>query len=260
MVWDWSIRVFHWLFAFTITVALGIALLVDEHSPLFEWHMLLGLCAGFLLIMRLALFIFGSRPENITGLLAAFRSAPAYFRHLRGMPSKCHGGHNPLAWVVYLAMFLLLAGTVWTGINMQTELAEDLHELFAYGLLATIAAHLIGLVFHTLRFRENIAMSMIDGRKKAQPAERIRSAKPILGAIILLLCLVFMGQLFARYQPGSGQVQIPWIGWVITLGENESDEASDSDDNDDHDNDNDAHGRESACLSPRDGLMCSANG
>ncbi len=225
LIWDWSIRIFHGLFAGTLTLALGIALLAGEHSPLFEWHMLFGLCAGFLLVLRLVFFVIGSKPVSMAGLLAAFRTAPAYFRNLLGTPSPHHGGHNPLAWAVYLAMFLLLAGTVLTGVNMRSECAEDLHEFFAYGLLATIVSHLAGLMLHTLRFNENIAMSMLTGKKQAAASERIRSAKPILGGVTLLLCLAFIGQLFAAYQPGSGQVQIPWIGKTITLGENESDHA-----------------------------------
>lgn len=42
LVWEGSIRVFHWLFAGVITAALGFALIAGEHSALFRWHMVCG--------------------------------------------------------------------------------------------------------------------------------------------------------------------------------------------------------------------------
>lgn len=232
LIWDWSIRVFHWLFAASISLALGIALLAGEHSPLFEWHMLFGLCAGFLLLVRLVLFALGSRHVSARGLIEAVRAAPDYCRNFFKKDGESGGGHNPLAWAVYLLMFGLLAGTVWTGLNMRSEWAEDVHEVLAWALLAMIVGHLLGLVLHTLRFRENIALSMITGKKRAPKGAAIRSSRPVLGLLVLVLSLTYIGQLFAAYQDGAGEVCLPWIHQVVTLGEGEEDEGGEYEDGD----------------------------
>lgn len=223
LIWDWSLRFFHWLFAGTISLALGIALLAGEHSAVFEWHMLFGLSAGFLLLLRMLLFVVGSRHASLRGLFEAVHGAPEFFRNLLKHDGESGGGHNPMAWAVYLLMFVLLAGTVWTGANMESEWAEDVHEVLAWGLLAMIGAHLLGLIVHTLRFRENIAFSMLTGRKRAPKEDAIRSSRPIFGILVLCLGLTFIGQLFAAYEKGAGQIRLPWIQRLVSLGEGEED-------------------------------------
>ena len=224
LIWDWSVRVFHWLFAASISLALGFALLAGEHSPLFEWYMLFGLCAGFLLLLRFVLFAVGSKHVSVRGLSDAFRAAPDFFRNFLNKDADSGSGHNPLAWAVYLLMFGLLAGTVLTGLNMQSEWAEDVHEVLAWSLLAMIVAHLLGLVLHTLRFRENVALSMINGKKRAPKGAAIRSSRPIMGLAMLALSLTYIVLLFGNYEKGSGVVRLPWINQVVTLGEGEEDE------------------------------------
>ena len=105
VVWDGSIRVFHWLFAASVSTALVIGLTVDDDSQLFEWHMLAGLVAGFLLLVRLVLLVEGSHPVNWRGLLKALQKAPVFVRRFFTKEVDAEAGHNPMAWLVYLLMF-----------------------------------------------------------------------------------------------------------------------------------------------------------
>ncbi|NBB80263.1 MAG: hypothetical protein GVY36_12610 [Verrucomicrobia bacterium] len=220
LVWDWSIRVFHWMFAGSVSMALAIGLLVDDHSPLFEWHMLAGLTAGFLLLLRLLLFAVSSPSTSWRGLLGSLRGTPAFVRGLFSkQTSKLHATHNPLAWVVYLLMFGLLGGSVATGINMQIDWAEDVHEFLAWGMLSMIAAHMLGLAVHTFRQRENIAGSMIHGRKRVATGTGIKSSRPILGLLIVATAAAFVFQLLGNYKKGAGQMQLPWLPVTVMLDE-----------------------------------------
>ena len=214
-------RLFHWLFAATVSGALLIGLLGDDDSRLFPWHMLLGLAAGFLLIVRIAIGL-TTRGHGSLGqwFRAPWRAVAHVSQLLRGNARR-HPGHNPLASCVYLLMFVLLGLTLATGLNMDNDLAEDAHELFAYGLLATILAHLAGLAVHTFFFKENVALSMLHGKKQGSPAEAAPSSRPVLGAIVLLASLLFIGTLFANYDAATRTVQIPLLGNVLHLGENE---------------------------------------
>jgi len=96
--------------------------------------------------------------------------------------------------------------------------------VLAWSLLAMIVAHLLGLVLHTLRFRENVALSMINGKKRAPKGAAIRSSRPIMGLAMLALSLTYIVLLFGNYEKGSGVVRLPWINQVVTLGEGEEDE------------------------------------
>ena len=60
----------------------------------------------------------------------------------------------------------LVLFVVGTRPNMYLDWAEDVHGIFAWKPLAMIVLHLLGLVLHSVRFRENIALSMVTGRKR----------------------------------------------------------------------------------------------
>lgn len=222
LIWDWSLRVFHWLFAASISLALGIALLAGEHSPLFKWHMLAGIFAGFLLCLRLILFVFGSSHARMSAVVAAFRNFKARSSHLlTRSPAPPPGGHNPVAWCVYLLMFVLLIGSLFTGFTMSSDTIEEAHELFAYGLLAAIALHFCGLLLHALRFKENSAAAMLSGRKRAPTTDAIPASHPLLALALLGFSVLFASQLLANFNDNTKELRIPWIGLSVTLGEHE---------------------------------------
>lgn len=240
LVWDFPMRVFHWLFAASISGALLIGLVGDDDSWIFPWHMLLGIAAGFLLLVRIAIGLVTPGHGSLATLLRAPFEAIAHLSQLLGGKAKRHLGHNPLASCVYLLMFALLGLTILTGLNMENELAEETHEIFAYGLLATIIAHLAGIALHTLFFRENVALSMVHGKKLGSPAEATPSSRLILGVVVLLAASLFIGTLFANYDPNARTVKIPLLGSTVSLGENES-HGGDHDRHDDDDDDDDHH-------------------
>jgi cytochrome b len=52
LVWDIPARLFHVAFAASLSAAIGIGFLVDDEVPLFQLHMILGIVALFLLLIR----------------------------------------------------------------------------------------------------------------------------------------------------------------------------------------------------------------
>ena len=224
LIWSAPLRVFHWLFAGTTMAAIALALVAGEHSTLFAWHMLFGLNAAFLPILRLALGLSGERHASLSELFSAPFRALAYLRALWGGGPERHAGHNPLAAVAYLAMFVMVALLAITGINMNNEFAEEAHEVIAYALIATIALHLLGIALHTLRHRENIALSMLDGRKNAPLEAATPKHRYLLGGITLAIAGIFMGKLFSSYDQASGSATLPFTSIRLALGENDGHE------------------------------------
>jgi cytochrome b len=72
-----------------------------------------------------------------------------------------------------VALLTCVGGTAFTGWLQTTdrywgsEPLEIIHTWMAWGLLGLIALHLVGVVFTSLRHRENLALAMITGRKAA---------------------------------------------------------------------------------------------
>lgn len=221
LIWDLPTRLFHWGFTASISLSFIFALAVDDHSPLFQLHMLFGLVAAFLLILRLAMGLFGSRYSRFANFPVAPRATFAYFAGILTGRAKKFAGHNPGSALATLAMLGLVPVVVLTGAIGGGETFEEVHEVAAYVLLGVIGAHLLGLVLHTLRHRENIAFSMVDGKKAVAPNEAIASSHSIWGAAFGIAALAWVVALFSNHDTPAATVRLPLVGTVIQLGENE---------------------------------------
>ncbi len=224
LVWDGAIRVFHWLFALSVGGSLAVAFLVDHDSDFFRYHMLLGLSAGFLLLLRVVLFLVGTAPIRIGAAFGALGRLPQYIGSLFSRSPKWRGGHNPLAWLVYLLMFAVVLGLLLTGVFMVNHTIEEIHEVLGWVILGLVGAHVLGMLIHSLRFRENVAASMITGHKEAPAEDAISSSRPVFGVVVLILSLAFTIQLFRNYECGAAVVRLPWVGITVNLGEAEESE------------------------------------
>jgi cytochrome b len=221
LVWDLPVRLFHWLLAAAILVAFTVANVVDDESPAFAVHMLLGLVAGFLVVLRVVWGLVGSRHARFRDFPLGPAALRRYLKGAFGRSGERHVGHNPATSHAALAMFALVLGLGATGLAMGAgiEAAEELHEFLAWALIVVAGAHVAGVVWHTLRHRENIARSMVDGRKEADEAQGIRSARPIAALLLLALTGGWAGVLFHGYDPATGTVVLPLGGPTLQLGD-----------------------------------------
>ena len=101
------------------------------------------------------------------------------------------------------------------------EVVEELHELLAYAMVAVVGVHLAGVVWHTIRHRENIARSMVDGLKVAEPDQAIRSSHPVAAVALIVLVGLWTGALVKGYDATTERVTLPIIGTTISLTEGE---------------------------------------
>jgi len=166
---------------------MAIALLVDDESPLFQLHMLAGLFVAFVVVLRLVWGIAGTRYARFGALLFG-RGIARYLKGALQRTAERHVGHNPGSAYAAYAMLLLPLGLVATGILMgRSEAFEDVHEVLAWTTVAAVVAHLAGIAWHTIRHREAVALSMVDGKKQGEPAQAIPSSRPLLGLLFLAL-------------------------------------------------------------------------
>lgn len=221
LIWDIPTRIFHWLLAGGFIAAFGIANLVDDESPGFRLHMLIGLVMGFMVLLRVVWGIVGSRHARFGSFLYGPRAVIGFIRGLTTKGSPRYASHNPGTSVAVFTILALVLGLAGTGLLMGSgyEAAEDIHEVLAWALLATAGVHLAGITWHTVKHRENIALSMVDGRKEAAVADAIPSGRPLVGLLFLLLTGAWAGSLYAGYDLAAGTVTLPVIGSTIQLGE-----------------------------------------
>lgn len=188
LVWDLPTRLLHWLFAAAVVAALTIALTADHDSGLFQVHMLLGVIAAFLVLLRLVWGVVGSRYARIGSFLFGPGALAGYLVGVFRRTAERHIGHNPGSAYAICAMLLLSLGLAVSGLSMSSsEAFGELHEALGFAMLAVVGAHIAGIVLHTLRHRENISLSMVHGRKAGAASQEIRSAHAIVGIVFLAL-------------------------------------------------------------------------
>jgi cytochrome b len=226
-VWDLPTRVMHWVLAFSVAGAAGLAFLTDDDGPWFRIHMLLGLMAGFVVVLRIVWGIWGTKYARFGSFAFGPKALVAYVRGvLRRGPEERHVGHNPGSSYAIWALLGLPLALVATGLLMSVggEVFEEVHEPLAIALLVFIGAHLAGIVWHTVRHREGIALGMVDGRKLAEPSAAIPSTQPGAGLFVLALCAAWAGMLATGYDSSAGVLRLPFGGGALQLGEDEEEE------------------------------------
>jgi hypothetical protein len=134
-----------------------------------------------------------------------------------------YSGHNPGSAYATFAILILIGVVVSTGMLMGVgnEAAEEVHVPAAYALAGAVAIHILGVLWHSWRHRENLTLAMVTGWKDASPAEAIDSTRPLAAAVFAVLIAVTTIGLFLNYDRDRGQTTLPFVSRVIRLGEAE---------------------------------------
>lgn len=234
LVWDLPVRIFHWLLAGSFLMAWALAVTSDDESRAFAVHGLLGLFIAALVVFRLVWGFIGTRHARFDAFATRPAALVAYLKSVVGGPGREYVGHNPASSYATWAMLILLIALVWTGVMLGrgSESVEELHEILAHAMLALVGIHVVGVILHTLRYRDPIALGMIDGHKRGPSAAAISSARPVAALLLGALVASWAAGLWRGYDAAAGRVTLPVIGTRISLGENEAGE-----------NDRGTHGR-----------------
>jgi cytochrome b len=166
-VWDRLVRLLHW----TLVAAIATAWLSTLHIGIGWAHEPAGYVAASAVSIRLVWGWAGRRYARFAQFVRRPSVVLAYGRQLWRQQEPRHIGHNPLGGWMVVALLAYVAGTALTGWLQTTdrywgsEPLELIHTWMAWGLLGLIALHLIGVIFTSLRHRENLVRAMITGRK-----------------------------------------------------------------------------------------------
>lgn len=221
LVWDLPTRLFHWTLAALFTGAFLVAIASSEHSRVFLVHMLLGLVLAFAILLRLVWGLVGSKPSQFRSFLYSPAALGRYVRLAMKGADQPGAGHNPGSSYAIYAMLLLPLALVATGLLKSSgrEWAEELHTVLAYGMLAVVGLHLLGVAWHARRHRDGIALAMVHGRRPVGAGEAIASHRSWAGAVYLLLLGGWAAGLVNGFAASRRQVVLPLVGTVLPLGE-----------------------------------------
>lgn len=173
-VWDFPVRLFHWLLVATILVAF---LSADEESALAPWHVPAGWVAALLIMFRVIWGFVGGEHARFTRFLKPWEIG----HHLATMTSPTRQrsvGHNALGGVAVIALLAAVASVVYSGLQTSGDAGEGLHETLANALLALIAVHVFAVIAMSMLTRENLIAAFITGRKRADLHPGVADALP----------------------------------------------------------------------------------
>ena len=207
-VWDLPTRLFHWLLAACVVMAIVSARIGGWAMT---WHMRFGYAIFTLLSFRLVWGFVG----GLWSRFASFTHTPAAsWRYLRGTgaaPEHADVGHNPLgAWSV-IALLGALAVQVATGLVADDEIAAngplfkavspaaseaashwhaDIGQWIIIGLSAL---HVMAIAYYWLGRRQNLVASMLHGNKRLAadvPATIDNKGSRVFALLIIVLCAI----------------------------------------------------------------------
>lgn len=203
--WDAPTRVLHWVNAILIIILAALMLSLEGLESLGfkdkivkegveKFHAYIGYVLVVTFSLRVLWGFIGNkyarwsdiipyRKEQWQGIGADIRW---YLSGFKGSPAKA-AGHDPLASLFYIAVFIVLASQAVTGIVMAGmefdmfpgplfaegadgeegigEVFEEIHEFGLLFFIFFLFAHLGGLIVHEIKEKTGLFTSMINGKK-----------------------------------------------------------------------------------------------
>lgn len=165
-VWDVLVRVLHWSLVLTVATAW-----LTRHSP-GRWHEWLGYATLAIVALRTVWGVAGSGHARFADFVRPAPVTAAYARDVFAGREARFIGHNPLGgWMVLalMSMVVLVGLTGWlytTDRYWGVEWVEELHEMLSNILFLFVALHILGVMFTSIRHRENLPAAMLHGRKR----------------------------------------------------------------------------------------------
>ena len=224
LIWDLPTRLFHVLLSAGFIAAAVIALVLGEDSPLFPYHSIIGLTIGLMVVLRVVWGVVGTRYARFGTFFFGPGAVIAYMKGVFSRDGSRHLGHNPgSAYAIFAMLGLVLAMSV-TGImrGRDNESVKEIHAILAFVTVGVVVAHVLGVALHTIRRRENIIASMIHGKKDAEAADGITSARPIVAIVFLVIAVAWAFGLVRNFDRATQTTTLPLIGTTLQLGESEN--------------------------------------
>lgn len=179
-VWDLPVRLFHW----SLASCFLIAYVTDD--DFITLHTYAGYTIIGLIAFRLIWGFVGSPHARFSDFTHPPKTVIAYLKQVIRFRADRFVGHNPAGGAMVFALLIslslaILSGLVTYGAEQSAgplaglmasaplaigKAAKEVHEFFANFTLVLVLLHLAGVAIASIQHGENLARSMINGRKQ----------------------------------------------------------------------------------------------
>ena len=166
-VWDLFVRILHWSL---VAGVIGAWITREGDEPL---HIQLGYAVLGIVLVRVIWGFFGSRHARFVDFVRSPGETIEYLRAVISHREARHIGHNPLGGWMILALLATITGICVTGWLYTTDAywgvawVGELHAGLTNLLIGLVMLHVLGVVFTSVRQRENLVKAMVTGTKRA---------------------------------------------------------------------------------------------
>ncbi|RTE66330.1 branched-chain alpha-keto acid dehydrogenase subunit E2 [Amphritea opalescens] len=199
-IWDLPTRIFHW-----VLVALFTFLIYSGRwdDSLMQWHFYSGYALSGLILFRVLWGIFGTHYARFCSFITSPIQGISYLKATFTGKAKHFYGHNPAGAMMVIMLILLLMLQVASGLitsdeilwegpfyaSVSDELASlgaETHHLVQSILVYLVGFHILGVILHSILFKEKLVSAMVTGKKKDLGNATPRGA---INPIALTLCI-----------------------------------------------------------------------
>ena len=194
LVWDWPVRIGHWL----LVSAFIVAWLTGESEAWRLVHVWAGGVMVGVILFRLVWGIVGTRHAQFRSFLRGPQAVMAYLRGLLQKAPNSYPGHNAAGgWsiIMLLALGLATGGSGWWLYQGAGDVWEEIHEGLASAMLLMVLIHITGVIVSGFIHQENLPRAMVDGYKTGQKEEAIPHSRLGVALIMLIWVIICAGWL-----------------------------------------------------------------
>jgi len=224
-VYDLPTRLFHATFSLSFIAAFIIAKALDDESAIYGYHMILGIIMAFAVILRIIWGFIGSEHARFKSFALDPKELITYIKSAVQSKTKKYLGHNPGSSYAAILMFACSLLLVFSGYNMVIKnykyIFEEVHEIVAHLFLLLSIAHILGIALHTIKHKELIGLSMLNGNKQAEGDEKTVSNHLVAGIIYVLLIVGVASTLVRNYNLTTGELTLGTKVYTLVKLENE---------------------------------------
>lgn len=209
LVWDWAIRLVHWLMVVLVPLLWWTA-----EEGYMDWHRRLGLTMLGLVLFRLIWGLIGTWTARFAPMARRIGSLNSYVRKLRNREHGATFGHGPLAVISVFALLLALATQVTTGlfsvdidglesgplavlVSFETgRQVAEIHEFNFNLLVGLIGLHIAAIAIYHFVLKDKLIRPMISGRRSRSdfseaplPENRLRPIALIAAMLVSAGCV-----------------------------------------------------------------------
>ena len=177
-VWDWPVRLFHWLLVSLLAAAWITAEAGIEYM---HWHMRCGYAVIALLLFRLLWGVWGSGSARFGRFLRGPGAVLGYARAWFSRRPRHFLGHNPLGGWMVVVLLALLAVQAVSGLFANDDIFNEgplmawvskdtsdwltfIHKRNFDVLLVAVGLHVVAVMLYLVR-GDNLLKPMLTGRK-----------------------------------------------------------------------------------------------